>query len=208
MEFLKNVVDYFDKHPGYELLMSFVALVFSTIPYIWGAFKKRFHLKATPIAFKIFSFNEDQDKNLAIQIAVTNLSETPCTITQAFLIVGDEEKYVSSVSENIFCVKARGKQTAEYYSLDLPQNLPPHQGISGCFIMPLFKEFCYIAAVYQCNIMTVGKYTVVILRDNFFHFHLLLSFLRQGFHQRNNPAALPCFAKSLRTVGESHFRFG
>ena len=53
--------------------------------------------------------------------------------------MGDEEKYVSSVSENIFCVKARGKQTAKYYSLDLPQNLPPHQGISGCFIIPDFK---------------------------------------------------------------------
>lgn len=139
MDLLEKIVDYFGEHPGYELLMSFVALVFSTIPYIWGALKKRFHLKATPIAFKIFSFNEDQDKNLAIQIAVTNLSETPCTITQAFLIVGDEEKYVSSVSENIFCVKARGKQTAKYYSLDLPQNLPPHQGISGCFIIPDFK---------------------------------------------------------------------
>ena len=46
MDLLEKIVDYFGEHPGYELLMSFVALVFSTIPYIWGAFKKRFHLKA------------------------------------------------------------------------------------------------------------------------------------------------------------------
>lgn len=139
MEFLKNVVDYFDNHPGYELLMSFAALVFSTIPYIWRAFKKRFHLKAKPLAFKVFSFNEEQDKNLAIQIAVTNLSEAPCTITQASLIIGNEEKYISFASENLFFVKTKGKQTAEYYSLGLPQNISPHQGVSGCFVIPNFK---------------------------------------------------------------------
>lgn len=43
MEFFKNIVDYFDKHPGYELLMSFAALVFSIIPYVF-----RFFCEAVP----------------------------------------------------------------------------------------------------------------------------------------------------------------
>nr|DAP35732.1 MAG TPA: hypothetical protein [Caudoviricetes sp.] len=35
--------------------------------------------------------------------------------------------------------------------------------------MFLFKVLCHIATVHQCDIMTVDKYAVVILRDNFFH---------------------------------------
>ena len=100
MEFFKNVVDYFDGHPGYELLMSFVALVFSIIPYVIRFFAKRFRLKITPIAYRYFIFNNGRNKNLVIQIAITNLSETPCTITQAFFIAGEQEKYVSAASEN------------------------------------------------------------------------------------------------------------
>ncbi|WP_443725840.1 hypothetical protein [Ruminococcus callidus] len=140
MEFFKNIVDYFDKHPGYELLMSFAALVFSIIPYVFRFFAKRFRLKITPFAYKYFLFNHGCDKNLAIQIAITNLSETPCTITQAFFIFGEREKYISAASENLFSIETNHKTTGEYYSLSLPQHLPPHQGISGCFLVP----DCYI----------------------------------------------------------------
>ncbi len=136
MEFLKNVVDYFDKHPGYELLMSFAALVFSIVPYVLRFFAKRFRLKVIPLAYKYFVFNNGCNKNFVIQIAITNLSETPCTITQAFFIAGEQEKYVSAASENLFSIEAKQEKTGEYYSLPLPQHLPPHQGISGCFLVP------------------------------------------------------------------------
>lgn len=51
MDLLEKIVDYFGEHPGYELLMSFVALVFSTIPYIWGAFKKTISFKSDTDCF-------------------------------------------------------------------------------------------------------------------------------------------------------------
>ena len=138
MGFFHKVVEYFDLHPGYQLLLSFSAFILSTIPYIWKFFAKRFRLKATPLAYKYFLYNDGKKQNLAIQIAVTNLSETPCTITQAFLMVGGREQYISAASENIFHIAAFGNKTGEYFSLPLPQHISPHQGISGCFILPDF----------------------------------------------------------------------
>lgn len=142
MEFFNKIVHYFDAHPGYELLMAFMSLVLSTLPYLYRFFTKRFHLKAAPIAYRYFSYGSYDTNfkiNLAIQVVVTNLSEVPCTITQIFLIVGKQEKYVSAASENIFSIESFGKKTGEYFSLPLPQNLPPHQGINGCLIIPNFN---------------------------------------------------------------------
>lgn len=143
MELCQKIIEFFDQHSGFEAILSLIAIVLSTIPYIAKMFKNRFHLYTDVIAYRIFNFShensiDNSQRYLAIQLAVTNLSERPCTITKMLLNIDGNRKHISYVSERIFEVNLKGVLQGEYCSVSLPQHLAPHSGTCGCFIVPNF----------------------------------------------------------------------
>ena len=143
LEFFDNVIEYFDSHSGYDILLSFIAIFISTVPYIVRWFKCRFNLKIGILAYRIMDFNKDticdySQRSLALQISVTNLSERPCTITEMYLNIDGEKKYFSYASELIFTIEHKDSLHGEYRTTVLPQHLEPNCGTCGCFIVPNF----------------------------------------------------------------------